>query len=144
MLPNLLVTALPAFLACQQALHVTQGEPCKLRSLQADSKLLSAACEGYFGETVLQRSIAKGQDFLGSSFPGGRPDPSWDLRPDGLFLHANTAVPSTMWETGLGNWCHWNIMCSLLFCCVVCCLMWLCCRMSVVKFTQQPLLRASF
>lgn len=45
MLPNL-VAALPAFLACQQALLMTQGEACKLHSLQADSKLLSAACEG--------------------------------------------------------------------------------------------------
>ena len=67
MLPNLPVTALPAFLACQQALRMTQREARKLHSLQADSKLLSAACEGYFRETVLQRSVVEGQDFLGSS-----------------------------------------------------------------------------
>lgn len=67
MLPNLLVTALPAFLACLQALHMTQGEARKLHSLQADSTLLSAACEGYFRETGLQTSIVEGQDFLESS-----------------------------------------------------------------------------
>lgn len=67
MLPNLLVTALPAFLVRQQALRMMQGEARKLHSLQANSNLLSAVCEGYFRETVFQRSIVEGQDFLGSS-----------------------------------------------------------------------------
>lgn len=121
----------------------------KLHCLEADSKLLSAACEVYFRGTVFQRSIVEGQDPISSSgtwseqeFPGSRPDPSWALAPVGSLLPAGTAVHIAAWETGLGNWCHRGITCSLLFCCVACCLKWLGCQMSMVRF--KPLLRAYF
>lgn len=56
MLLKLFMTALPAFLACQQTLLLTQREARKLHCSEADSKL-SAACEGYFRARVFQRSI---------------------------------------------------------------------------------------